>query len=142
MRAGGDDLIYFMLFIIFLYTGLLFFLMLDSPDAQVIVFPSPAPVSVGKPIYLTKLVSGQCRDSSKITFVTQPVKKKKKSVGFKPSRFSSKLIKHTCLVSRTYLYPVAFRPTTKCLGWLSQTYRFRSFSGTRSTSWKMKQSQL
>lgn len=114
--------------------------LLDSPDAQIVVLAAPAPVSVGKSIYLTKLISGQCCDATKITFVSQPVNRK--TAARSEDCHATTEGRAICRVSRTDLYPVAFRPTTKCLGWLSQTYRLWSFSGTRSTSWKMKQSQL
>ena len=44
----------------------------SPPDAKVIIFSAPTPVSVRETIHLVKLVSGQSRDSSKVAFVTQP----------------------------------------------------------------------
>lgn len=46
-----------------------------SPDAKVIVFPTPTPVIVWEPVHFTKLVLGQSSDSTKVAFVTQSVEK-------------------------------------------------------------------
>lgn len=43
-----------------------------SPDAKVIIFSTPAPVCIWKPIHFKKLVSAQGSDSSKVAFITQP----------------------------------------------------------------------
>lgn len=43
-----------------------------SPDAKVIIFSTPTPVGVWESIHLKKVLFGQCCDSSKVAFVTQP----------------------------------------------------------------------
>lgn len=76
---------------------------MDSPDAQIIVFAAPAPVGVGKSIYLAKLISGQCCDASKITFVSQPVNKKGRTGAFHTTtqKKGGVLGGHNSLVSRS-----------------------------------------
>lgn len=44
-----------------------------SPDAKVIIFSTPTPVSVWEPIHLQELLSGQSSDPTKVTAVPQPV---------------------------------------------------------------------
>lgn len=47
-------------------------LLLVPPDAKVIIFSAPTPVSVRESVHLSKLVFGQSCNSSKVAFVTQP----------------------------------------------------------------------
>lgn len=49
---------------------------------------------------------------------------------------------HLGTTVETHLYPNTLIAADMCLGWSGHVYRFRSSSGRRSTSWKMKQSKL
>lgn len=53
-------------------SSILFPLVSGPPDAKVIIFPTPTPVSVWESVHLAKLRFGHSCDSSKVAFVTQP----------------------------------------------------------------------